>query len=1065
MASQRSLSTEHSALAPPAAGPVYWRSLEDYADTPEFRAWVESEFPQMVAELDAPENGGINRRRFLQLMGASMALAGLVAMPGCRQPEYKIRAYNVRPEEVIPGKPLFYATTMVLAGEPLGLLLETHEGRPTKIEGNPSHPSSLGATDAFAQASVLDLYDPERSRAIVHGGRGVRREQLLGALDELREQLGQNGGQGLAVLSEEYASPAMDLLVEHMRQTMPQAQYHVYEPSKLQPMPYEAVYDLERAEVILSLDSDFLGLEDRGIRHKRAFAEGRRLTAAQDSMNRLYVVEPHFTVTGSSADHRLRLAASGVREYAQRLGRALGVQGGMEGQAGYDERWIMEVAEDLRAHAGRCVVIAGRRQPPAVHAMAAQMNQALGNVGQTVQYVQSPQGPGAPGVIQELAERIAAGEVAALVILGGNPAYDAPVELGMRELIEQVPVSVRLGPNADETSAVCTWHVPAAHYLESWGIARGHDGTLSPIQPMIEPLYGGMTPLELLARVTGFQTSEPYEIARLAFAQVVGEEGLEEAWQRFLHEGVWRNGAGLEAASEGELNDWIANPGQDQMIEQGLEICFVIDNSVFDGRFANNGWLQELPDPMTKLTWDNAATLSPRTARELGIAVNGDVLRITLNGRSIEIPAFIMPGHADQSITLPLGYGRTVSGIIGRSVGANTYLLRTSEHPWFATGARVERTGGRVRLASTQEHWTIARHHLHDSAYETRGIVREASLETFRRDPHFVAHMGPHSPPLEDIYTNPLERFKQDPSIHQWGMTIDMTACIGCNACVMACQSENNVPIVGRNEVLKGREMHWLRLDRYFGGPDPEGDVIVSTQPMLCQHCDSAPCEPVCPVNAAVQSPEGLNEQVYNRCVGTRYCANNCPWKVRRFNYFDYSKGTLRESENPHAGEPSTNPFEGYSRPQWSQPAMQETLMMQKNPDVTVRMRGVMEKCTFCVQRLQEAKIAQKVAAGQEMPEKLPDGTVVTACQQSCPTQAIAFGDISDSTSHVRRMSELPHSYWTLEHLNTRPRVWYLGRVRNLNPAMPGGEWLDLPAHNGHGHARLSLPVLGEVRG
>ncbi|HEX2972992.1 MAG TPA: 4Fe-4S dicluster domain-containing protein, partial [Tepidisphaeraceae bacterium] len=671
-------------------------------------------------------------------------------------------------------------------------------------------------------------------------------------------------------------------------------------------------------------------------------------------------------------------------------------------------------------------------------------------------------------------KRIAGGEVGTLLILGGNPAYDAPADLDFASLIKRVPLSIRLGLHEDETSSLCTWHIPAAHYLESWGDAVAADGTMSPVQPMIDPLFGGITPLEMLARISAYDTAEPYEIVRRSFRRVAGATDFETKWRKFLHEGVFKPAApqGPATAQPRELvqgrqnapslpSPGVPGAGAETAAKSGLEVCFSLSPSVFDGRFGNNAWMQECPDPITKLTWDNAALMSPKTATEHRVR-SGEMVRIELSGRSIEIPVLVLPGHADGSVTLPLGYGRKV-GAVADGAGCNVYALRGSEAMAFATGAKLSGTGRQYALVSTQEHWKISEHHLVESTLKQRAIIREATLEHYRKRPDFVRRMGVEvekdrrGVPLS-IYTPPALA-----GPHQWGMVIDLNKCIGCTACVVACQAENNIPVVGKDEVARGRAMHWIRLDRYYSG-DPAGEVEVATQPMLCQQCENAPCEPVCPVNATVHSGEGLNQMIYNRCVGTRYCSNNCPYKVRRFNFFDYNKATLRQSAAAmRSGKHGPNPTAGWGQVQAMQPAPEEILKMQKNPQVTVRMRGVMEKCTYCVQRIEQAKIEAGGAQGQDPiavekgsgknrtnsdpngapAVKVADGTIRTACEQACPTQAIVFGDISDPNSQISKLRKVTRNYEVLEHLNVRPRTTYLARLRNVNPAMPAPSLLD----------------------
>lgn len=1005
----------------PATGRRYWRSLEEYSNTPQFREWAEREFPQLASELDDSYRAhGPSRRRFLQLMAASIALAGVGALTGCRRPEGQILTASSKRSENVPGLPLFYATTMVLAGAPIGLLAETHEGRPTKLEGNPLHPTSFGATSTFAQASVLDLYDPDRSRTTQRSGNPVDyRTTFLTELDKLAATLKDTGGRGLAILSEDFASPAVEMLRAHIERTFPGASWHVYEPSNPTNEP-RPLLPFDNAQVILSLDCDFLGAEDQGVRFKKQFARSRQPDSGRP-MSRLYVVEPGFSITGASADHRLRLPASQIADFAKRLLAALST-------GGSDDPWMRELAADLGSQPGRSLVVAGVAHPELRDVVNA-INSRLGNPAPRP----APRTP--TKTLAELVQRFTESEVSTLLILGGNPAYTAPADYAFEKLIRQVQTSIRLGVYEDETSACCTWHVPMAHYLESWGDALAPDGTISAVQPMIEPLLGGVTAIELLARVSGFEQTSPYEIVRRSFREIAGADGFEENWRRFLHEGVWRAAVAARDAGVAPVRVHQSSPAPSA---SNLEVRFVPSDSVFDGRFANNGWMQECPDPMTKLVWDNAAILSPRTARELQLST-GDVIEIELDGRRVQAPVFTQPGHADYSITLPLGYGRTKTGAIGTGAGFNAYALRTSSRPWFAVGAKVTRTGKTYPLASTQDHHALDESMVAVKALKDRAIVREGTLERLRKEPDFAKHMGVHSPTTENIGVNPLDKYVADKSTHQWGMAIDLTSCVGCNGCVIACQSENNIPIVGKDEVIRGREMNWMRIDRYFSFSSPESDATAVVQPMMCQHCENAPCEPVCPVNATVHDHEGLNTMVYNRCIGTRYCANNCPYKVRRFNFFDYNKGTLRS--NPaifRDGDIEPRVTKGYSLPQLFQPKMEELPRMQKNPEVTVRMRGVMEKCTYCVQRIQHAHHEQTIKAGQNgKPGKIPDGTIQTACQQSCPTDAIVFGDLNDPDSRVSRLRANQRSYDVLESFNTRPRTSYLARIRNVNPRMP----------------------------
>jgi molybdopterin-containing oxidoreductase family iron-sulfur binding subunit len=1012
-----------------ATGRAYWRSLDQLADTPEFRDWVDRRFPRSMMEL---LSGGIDRRRFLQLMSASLGLAGLA---GCRRPEFKALPYSKQPEEITPGLPDFYATAIPRRGSGFPVLVESHEGRPTKIEGNPGQPDSGGSSDAAAQASILDLYDPDRSSPVLQKSQPSSWQDYDAFAAKHYASVHERKGKGLRILSEDIASPSLDLLRERCVAIMPEASWHIFEPiSHAHPQagaslafgsPVLPRYQFDQARIILSLDCDFLGLEEDGTRHHRALASARLSAGTTPTMNRMYVVESQFTLTGGMADHRLRLASSHVGDYTLALARELlsgddvvptpGSPRAALNQAltsfkpsvRLDERWVREVAADLRAHAGKGIIIAGRRQPPLVHALAFALNASLGNLGKTIELRERPARP-ASGSIEELVQAIDKGQVETLIIVGGNPAYNAPADLGFADRMSRVTNTIRLGLHVDETSRLASWHLPAAHHLEAWGDARAGDGSLLPIQPLIEPLFGGRNVLEEVARLVKFETTLPYEIVRHSFRKISGvaEANLEASWRKYLHEGTYPASA-FAVVQPVLQSDTIARavkdvkPGPGRLSSENLELVLERDAKVDDGRFANNGWLQELPNPITKLTWGNAALLSPRTARELGIA-SGDVVRLELDGRSLEIAASILPGQADHSVCVALGYGRTECGRIGRDVGYNAYSLHTSAAPDLATGLKIAKTGRKTTLACTQDHFTM----------HGRDLIREATLEDLEK--HSTTR--PHGEDHHDIQTVP-----HDKGEHQWGMAIDLNTCTGCSACVLACQSENNIPIVGKEEVPRGREMHWIRIDRYFAGDREDPELV--HQPVACVHCEKAPCEVVCPVNATVHGEEGINLMMYNRCIGTRYCGNNCPYKVRRFNYFEYNE----------------RPLDQLWQGPLTEKGMAETLKMQKNPDVSVRVRGVMEKCTYCVQRVERARVSVKVAAGGSPPAKIPDGTVIPACAQACPAQAIVFGDLSDPESKVSRIKGQSRNYDLLGELNTKPRTSYLARLRNPNPRMPTG--------------------------
>jgi MoCo/4Fe-4S cofactor protein with predicted Tat translocation signal len=1047
----------------------YWRSLDHLAETPEFREFLEREFPAGASEMVADP---VTRRNFVKIMSASLALAGF-GLTGCRRPEEKILPFGQQPENYTHGVPKFYATAMPARGSALPLLVRSHEGRPIKVEGNPDHPDSNGATDLFAQASILNLYDPDRTQRFTQNGNTVSREAALDFLAKLGQEAAGNKGQGLCFLMERSSSPSRHRLQQAISQKLPNARWFVYEPVDLyaDALALEAAtgkvlrpyYKLDQAKVILSLDCDFVGAESDTQIHCRNFARGRRVTKPGDNMNRLYAVEGVMSLTGTNADHRLRVATSAVQAVASAIASAVGTQGG-QGQlpTNVSQKWIAECAADLAANKGASLVMAGHRQPAAVHALAHAMNAALGNVGKTVLYYEGL--PNQGGTIQELGKR----QVQTLVILGGNPAYNAPIELKAKRV-------VRLGYFEDETFAASTWHLPLAHYLESWGDARTADGTLVPIQPLVAPLFGGLTEIEVLARIAGIQMS-PYEFVRETFMGIAGKD--EEKWKKFLHDGYLKDSAAKPVNAEVKKIDGsagrLAQPGR-----ENLEVVFMRDYRLDDGRNSNNGWLQEMPDPITKTVWDGLVLISRKTAEELGVK-NQDVVEIELGGRKVRGPIWIQPGFADYSLGLQYGYGRKKTGRVGQGVGLyNAYELKTAEMGHFAVGAKLRKTGETYTVASTQEHGSM----------EGRPIIREGTLEQFRKEPNFAknmdleAHMehvkkDPKTGLPYMIYEHPYrakeERGKQvgvklpkffKSEIHQWGMSIDLSACVGCGTCVLACQSENNVPIVGKDQVRRNREMHWLRIDRYYSGAADKApkeqidDPQVVNQPMFCQHCENAPCESVCPVNATVHDEEGLNLMAYNRCVGTRYCSNNCPYKVRKFNYFDYIKRPLNGLYKSPLASTHEGKYEffrwfkdpwGTTRPEdeW------ELLKLARNPDVTVRMRGVMEKCTFCVQRIEGAKIAQKIKAGQSGDVQVPEGTFTTACAQACPAEAIVFGNLADPNSRVSQLKKQERDYSVLGFLDTRPRLTYLARIRNPNPKMP--DYYEVPLNIKEYHDKQS---------
>jgi molybdopterin-containing oxidoreductase family iron-sulfur binding subunit len=1033
----------------PESGRKYWKSLDQLAEAPEFKEWLEREFPAGASEWMDP----VSRRHFVKIMSASFALAGLgVAATGCRRPEEKILPFTRLPENYIHGVPQFYATAMPTRGTAVPLVVRSNDGRPTKIEGNKDHPQGNSGTDRFTQAAILNLYDPDRAMQIKNRPGGVANEaEAFDALAKLSTEAQQSGGEGLAFLVEAGSSPSRLRLQKEISEKMPKAKWYLAEVDASKGVfggGARLSYKLDAAKVIVSLDCDFIGSEPDAHTNIHGFAKGRSMEKEGDEPNRLYVVESLMTLTGVNADHRLRVPCSEVANVAAAIAAELGVEG-VAKPSNEASKWAAECAKDLKKYAGRSVVMAGSRQPARVHALAHGLNVKLGNIGKTVTFLESQSANEAN--LNALAEAIKGKQVKTLVILGANPVYTAPADLEWNNLQKSVGQVIRLAYYEDETYNQCHWHFPLAHFLESWGDARTSDGTLVPLQPLIAPLFGGLTELEFLARVGGLKVTSPYEIVRETFAAFKPQGDLEEAWKKFLHDGFLANTAAK--AVEAKVQAGNAEPPKGGTLDKdNLEVVFFRDYSVDDGRYNNNGWLQEMPDPITKMVWDNAVLISRKTAHERDLR-NGDVVEISVKDRKIEGPIWVQPGQADYSLGLALGYGRMQSGRVGNGVGFNVYPLRTVGTEHFVTGAKLRKTGKTYTLACTQDHWSM----------EGRPIIREANLEQYEKNPRFAKAMNEpapvsgaqlrgtaeHNPKPQPMYPNPFDEAKKK-GLHQWGMSIDLNKCVGCSACMMACQSENNVPIVGKDQVRRGREMHWIRIDRYYSGPWEAGrkletfhdeskqqfakwidDPQVVTQPMMCQHCESAPCENVCPVNATVHDQEGLNLMVYNRCVGTRYCSNNCPYKVRRFNYFDYNKRGF--GRNLYFG-----PLKHRRDDEW------DLLKMIKNPDVTVRMRGVMEKCTFCIQRIEAAKIKQKVHAGASADVVIKTDSFTTACAQACPADAIVFGNINDPESRVSKLKAGDRDYGVLDFLLTKPRLTYLAKVRNPNPAMPdfkADEW------------------------
>jgi molybdopterin-containing oxidoreductase family iron-sulfur binding subunit len=901
-----------------------------------------------------------------------------------------------QPEEEIPGKPLFFATAMTLGGVATGLLVESHEGRPTKVEGNPDHPGSLGATDLFAQGSVLTLYDPDRSQSIVQLGEIRPWTTFVTAMKSALQGQGASKGAGLRILTETVSSPSLAAQVQQVLAAYPEAKWIQWEALPRDNARagarlafgdvVEAQYDFTKADVIVSLDADFLASEGpANLRSTRQFASRRRVEGTGETMNRMYVVEATSSVTGAKSDHRIPLKSSQIDAFARALAARVGVSG-ITGTAPLGSDAALDaIAKDLAAHRGRSIVIAGDAQPASVHALAHAMNEALGNGGQTVTYTATPEAVPSEQLadLRALVSDMDAGRVQLLLMIGeSNPVLTAPADLKFADAMAKVAMRAHSGLFLDETATLSHWHVPGTHYLEAWSDARTIDGTVSIVQPLIQPMYGGKSPHEVLATLSETPERAGYDVVRdFWMRQPQGSTdpaAFEKAWRLWLHDGLIPGTAYAPRTVRLAANLASALPMPPTL--SGLEVNFRRDATVYDGRFVNNGWLQETPKPMTKLTWDNAALISPRTAEQLGVE-SGDVIDVRHDGRSLRVPVWITPGHALDAMTIAVGYGRTRAGRVGNGTGFNAYLLRGSSAPYFGS-AEASSTGDDYQLVSTQDHWTL----------EGRNVVRSAHLEEFRANPAFAGAME-HLKLDKGITLMPEYEYKG----YAWGMAIDINACTGCGACMVACVAENNIPVVGKEQVSRNREMHWLRVDRYYNGGLDNPDVYF--QPMPCQQCENAPCEVVCPVAATVHSDEGLNDMVYNRCVGTRYCSNNCPYKVRRFNFLL---------------------FQDWNTPQFK---------LQRNPDVTVRSRGIMEKCTYCVQRINAARIQSK-----REEREIRDGEVLTACQAVCPAEAIVFGNINDPNSRVAKLKASPLNYSALAELNTRPRTTYLAAVRNPNP-------------------------------
>ncbi len=1104
------------------SGKDYWRSVEEFAETPEFEEFVKQEYPTHAEEWE----DGLSRRNFIKVMGASLAFAGLT---GCViQPAEKIVPYVKQPEEIVPGKALFYATSMSVGGTGVGLLAKSNEGRPTKIEGNPDHPGSLGATNVWAQAALLQMYDPDRSQEVRYrGGQSTWQSfmtQVRGAVDQLRG----DGGTGIRFLTETVTSPTLIAQFKQILTELPNARLYQYEPANRDnatagaKMAFgsatKAIYKFDQAARILSLDSDFLS--SFNVRYTKDFVKGRNFSEEKQDINRLYMVETSVSITGAKADHRIGVKPSQMPDVARAIAAAVGV-GAANSTYTENAQWISALAKDLQANRGKSVVVAGDNQPPVVHALAHAMNQALGNVGATVTYAE-PFEPNADTLqidnLRQLIQEIDGGAVKMLVVLDANPVYNTPFDLRLNaERMNKIPLRIHTGLYQDETAELCQWHVNAKHFLESWGDTRAYDGTVSIVQPLVEPLYEGKSlheVVQIFARENfdqkdrdivknfwqkqGFATGAPRAMATTATSgggnsasgnsetgnssginsqsggnsqtsramnnsggnnnnnnnaamnsggaltrnstttpqnnsssqqvqpiqtdtqttnAVANSKNFDAQWRKVVHDGLVPNSA-AQAKNVSVNTAFLTQNIPAMGGSGGVEFSIQPDPCVHDGRFSNNGWLQELPKNLTKVTWENVALVSPTTARRLGFnqtrsedeqngGVEGtsfinttggnlfsDLATVRCNGAEIQnaVPVWIAPGQPDDVVTIYTGYGRARAGQIGTGIGYNAYDVVKSDAASFAAGEIIGR-GAQENIASTQTHFNM----------EGRDLLRVWDLEQFQENPKLGEQHNEYDKSMYDESQPGGEFQKHYSENHRWGMTIDLNNCVGCNACVVACQSENNIPVVGKDQIARSREMHWMRIDTYYTGSDLNSPETLSFQPVLCQQCEQAPCETVCPVHATVHSAEGLNDMVYNRCVGTRYCSNNCPYKVRRFNFLLY---------------------QDWNTPQYK---------LMRNPEVTIRSRGVMEKCTYCTQRISSARIEAQKDGGR----MVRDGEVQTACQTVCPADAIVFGDLNDKNSQVSRLKQDPRNYILLNELNTQPRTTYLASLKNQNKEMP----------------------------
>lgn len=1047
----------------------YWRSIEALQGTEEFRSWMHREFPSNADLLE-----GADRREFMKIMGASFAFAGL-GIAACRRiPETNIVPYANRPANRIPGKPVEYASAMELGGAGVGVLVRTVDGRPIKLEGNPDHPISLGACDAITQAGVLQVYDPDRSRFVMEGDKESDAEgDKQSDAETFRtfttkhflEEYSANGGEGLAVIAEYSGSPSFQRMKTKFQEAYPKSFGVFWEPlnqsnaskgiaqalAAKKGTTYRSHPNLEKAKVIVCLDADPLMTHPAATRLAREWASNRRVDNAnpqQQTLSRMYSIEGVLSVTGMSADERIAMSSSQIIGVAASIAKSLGVNddsiaahaNGLSFK-GHEQEVLSAMLDDLSSHKGESIVLVGERQPPEVHALGALINERLGNNGKTVNY-SSMAAEDPYQSMDQMTKKMAAGEIKTLLIIGGNPVYDAPVNNDFASALAKVNTSIHLSLYRNETSHACTWHLPRAHWLESWGDVVAYDGTKSITQPSIMPMIPesqhGWSPIELLAELTGAEPRDGYSIVRATEMERSKTNGatFERHWRKVLDGGLVPDTSSEFVKVSANTNFAKALKPSKATDGDSLDLVLMQDPYLYDGRFGNLGWLQELPNPITKVTWDNAACMNPALMKKQGLAL-GDMVQIWTPSQeySVKAAVFPVPGMDEHTIALALGWGRGPdAGRIADGAGFNAYKVRTSTAPDIISGAQLTNISERYDFAHTQDHGTADAIDPNVPLGKDSGgvqgrlptIVRETTLSDYQHHPDFAKH-AVHVAHRLSLW----EETNLDGAKFKWGMSVDLNTCTGCGACVAACQAENNIPIVGKDQVARGREMHWLRIDRYFKGDDASKPEAMFVQPVTCMQCENAPCEQVCPVAATLHDKDGLNVMVYNRCIGTRYCSNNCPYKVRRFNWFDYwRRDPIRKQEGIFAVKPDYYISGGPD--EWRR--------MQMNPEVTVRVRGVMEKCSFCTQRISEAKITYKNKWAQEGGTKhspdwsIPDGVIRTACQQACATDAIVFGDLADTSSKVYELQKRATSYGLLEEINTKPRLKYIAKVRN-----PGG--------------------------